>query len=77
MWNLISLDILFPGNPVHLVRRHSYYACFSITFFPYACFLFSRSLSADEKLFERPRPDMVHADQLNAIAHHIGLGDSS
>lgn len=75
MWNLTLLNIPLPNNLVHPVRRHSYSACLSISSFH--AFLFWFKLFADEKLFDRLRPKIIHADQLNAIAHHIGLGDSS
>lgn len=74
-----------PDPSEHPVPKHlgspgskSFSFCLSFVFFLFfACFLFSSLLFAEDELFKRPKPDLVHADQLNAIVHHTGLGDSS
>lgn len=77
MWNLTLLNILFQNIVVHLVSNCSTLACSVLYLFSAVVSLFQSSLLVNLMSFGKSGLNMIHVDQLNAIAHHTDLGDSS
>lgn len=71
------LNILFWNISVQPVSSCSTLTCYVLYLFSAIVVLYQSLFLADLMSFKKRGLNMIHVDQLNAIAHHTGLGDNS